>query len=284
MTAANTIPTAPVSVTVIRGDRPWWTIDLRELWEYRDLFWMWAQRDVRVRYKQAVLGAAWAVIQPVATMLVLSVVFGRLLGVAGTVGDAPYPVFLYAGLLPWTLLTAIVHGAGQSVVSEAAMLRKVYFPRVILPLSAAGAPLVDYAIATAVLLVLMLCYGIVPGVGLLLLPLLLIAVLLPALGAGMWLAALIARYRDFKYVIGLLLQLWFFLSPVVYPTSVWPQWVRPMVALNPMAGPIDAFRAVILGQSVSPGAVALSVGVGALMFATGLAYFQRNARRLADVV
>lgn len=264
------------------GGRSWRVI--RELWPHRDLLSLLALRDVRIRYKQTVLGASWAVIQPLVTMLVLQVFFGHLMGMAKRVGDVPYPVFLYAGLLPWQLFAAATNASSNSLVTNGHILTKVYFPRLIIPLSSLGAPLVDYAISFVVLIGLMAWYGVAVSWSILLLPALVLSTLLAVLGVGLLLSAATVAYRDFRHVIPFMVQTLFFMTPVIYPATIAPARYRWVLSLNPMSGTIDVFRAVILNQPVDYSAWGISVAVAAVATAAGLVYFQRAQRRFADVV
>ncbi len=248
----------------------------RELWRYRDLFWRLALRDVQVRYKQAILGVAWAVLQPVAVMIVLSVVLGQLLDRP----DAADPVFLFAALLPWTFFASSVVASSQSLIANANLLGKVYFPRLLMPLASVGAPLVDLAISLLVLAGLMLWQGRAFTPGLLWLPMLVISALLAALSVGVPLAALTVAYRDFKYVTPFLVQIGFFLSPVMYGAQSLPA----VAWLNPMTGVIAGFRAAVLAQPLNLHAWLLSTLAAALLLIVGLAYFNHVERRFADIV
>ena len=254
-------------------------LDPGALWRYRELIGFLALRDIQVRYKQTLLGAAWAVIQPLALMTAV-VLFRRLLGRGG--GDNA--VAMFAAVLPWTFFAAGVTAATNSVVSNAAMVRKVYFPRLIMPLASLGAPLLDTLLCYGVLGLMMILFGAAFGAGLLLLPLLAISALLAVLGIGILLAALTVAYRDFRHVIGLLLQLWFFATPVLYALSEVPLPYRWYLYLNPIGGTVDAFRAVVAGQPVAMAAWAASAAVSLLCLLVGLAYFARAEKRFADVI
>ena len=274
----------PSSVTVIRVRHGFGALKLSEIWQHRDLAGVLAARDLRVRYKQTFLGVAWAIIQPFATMIVLHLFFGRLLGVANRVGDVPYPVFLYAGLLPWTLFSNAVSGANNSLVGNSHIISKVYFPRLLLPLSATFVPLVDYLIAFVVLGGLMAWFHIPVSVGLVLVPALVLTTIVAVLGVGILLASLTVCYRDFQYVVPFMLKLWMFVTPVIYDLSFVPARYRWLMNLNPMAGTIDAFRAVVLNQPVNYSAWAVSASVGAISLVVGLVWFALLERRFADVV
>ena len=275
---------AAIPPTLIRPRRGWRALDLPGAWRYRGLGLALAARDLKVRYKQTALGAAWALIQPLATMLVLHVFFGRALGMADRVGDVPYPVFLYAGLLPWTLFTAAVNASATSLVNNGHILSKVYFPRLLLPISATLPPLVDYALASLVLAGLMTWFHVEPSIELLLLPALVASTLLAVLGVGILLAAVTVSYRDIRHALPFLLQIWFFVTPVIYPTTLLPPQYGWVLALNPMAGVIEAFRAAILGTPIDYAAWAISSAVAAAIVIVAVIWFANVERRFADIV
>lgn len=269
-------------VTVIEPTRGWRTLDLKELWAYRELLWVLTARDVKVRYKQTVLGFAWAIIQPVMLMIVFSIFFGRL---AGMPSDGyPYPIFVYAALLPWTFFANAVGSSGNSLIGSAHLVSKVYFPRLIIPLGSVGGGLVDFAISAAILLLLMIWYGIGWSLNLLVAPLLVTGVVFTALGVGTFLSALNVTYRDFRYVIPFMVQLWMFATPVVYPASLVPAEWRWLLYLNPMAGMIEGFRSAFLDRPFDIPALILSLFVAAVLFLIGVAYFERAERRFADII
>jgi len=270
--------------TVIKPQRGLGALDLLELWRRRDLAWVLALRDLRVRYKQTLLGIGWAVIQPLATMVVLHIFFGRVLGMAERVGDVPYPVFLYAGLLPWTLFSNAVTASSNSLVGNAHILSKVYFPRLLLPLSATIVPVIDYCIAFVVLAGLMAWFHVPLTIELLWLAPLVLSTLLAVLGVGVLLSALTVSYRDFRYVVPFMLQLWFFMTPVIYGLGFVPERYQWLMNLNPMAGTIDAFRAVVLGQPMNAPAWLASTTVAAVTLVVGLVWFAKLERKFADVV
>ena len=279
-------PGAPAELpkTIIRPCRGWQTIDLGELWKYRELLYYLTWRDVKVRYKQTVLGAAWAILQPLMTMVVFSLFFGRVAGVSS--GDLPYPIFVYAGLLPWTFFANSIAGAGQSVVGSERLITKVYFPRLIIPLSAVGAGLVDLLIAFGMLVVMMLYYGIYPAGGVFLVPVLVAGLILAAAGVGSFLAALNVAYRDFRYVIPFMVQLWLFATPTIYmqpDTVIAPDW-KFVLSLNPAYGLIANFRAAVLGGSLDLGSLSISSSVSLGLFVVGTLYFRRVERGFADII
>ncbi len=269
-------------LTVIEPPSGWRMLDLRELWAYRELLWVLTMRDVKVRYKQTVLGVAWAVIQPVMTMVVFSVVFGRLANIPSD--GFPYPVFVYAALLPWTFFANALSTAGTSLVGSAHLVSKVYFPRLIIPLASVGAGLVDLAISTAILLVLMLYFGVPVTWHLLAAPVLLAAVVFTALGVGTLLAALTVAYRDFRFVVPFMVQVWLYATPVVYPLSLIPERWQWAMFLNPMTGVVEGFRAAFLARTFDLPGLGLSFLVATLFFAAGVAYFERVERRFADII
>lgn len=269
-------------VTLIKPRPGLKALDLPALWQFRDLWWALLLRDVQVRYKQTMLGGLWAVLQPVAMMIVATLVLGKLLGLDQRV-DGAYPVFVYAGLIPWTLFSATVAASTNSLVANAEMLRKVYFPRLILPLAAIGAPVVDFAASFTVLMLLVGWFAVGYSASLLLLPVVAMSVLIAALGVGVLLSALTVSYRDFRLVVPFLLQLWFFLTPVVYPLPLPAQWAW-LANLNPIHGSIEAFRAVILHHPVDLAGWACSTVVATACLLVGLIQFSRAEQRFADVV
>ena len=276
-------PDADIPTIEITPSKGWISLQLRELWHYRELLFFLTWRDVKVRYKQASLGVAWAVLQPLLTMVIFSVIFGQLAKLPSD--GIPYPVFSYAGLLPWQLFAGSLQRAGTSLVGNANLLTKVYFPRLIIPLSAVGAGLVDFAIAFVVLLGLMLWYGIVPTWNMVwLLPLVLLA-LLTALAVGLWLSALNVQYRDVQHAIPFVIQAWMYASPVAYSAGLIPtgKW-QIVYGLNPLAGVIQGFRWALLGASPPGELMAVSVVMVVVLLVTGLFYFRRMERTFADVV
>lgn len=270
-------------LTVIRPRRGWQALELADLWRYRELLYFLMWRDIKVRYKQTVLGVAWAVLQPLAATIVFAVFFGRLAGLDSS-SKFPYPVFVYAAILPWTFFAESVSQASQSLIASANLLTKVYFPRLIIPFAAVAAMLVDFAISLVAMGCLMAAYGLAPGAGVFLLPAMIVATLLAALGAGTILAALTVAYRDFRYVVPFVLQIWMFASPVVYGLDKIPERWRLVYAMNPMAGIIDGFRSSLLGQPLQTGCLAVSVSSAVVLFGIGMAYFRRCERRFADIV
>jgi lipopolysaccharide transport system permease protein len=276
-------PEATAAPTFIEPPARWRALDVREVWRYRELVYFLLWRDLKVRYKQTVIGGAWAVLQPLLTMVVFSIVFGRLINVPSE--GVPYPIFSYTALLPWTFFAGAVARAGNSLIQDPNLLSKVYFPRVALPLAALSSILVDLAVAFAILVGMMLFYGLVPGFTLLALPLFLLLALLTTIGVGLWLSALNVKYRDINYVIPLLVQFWLFLTPVAYPSTLVPDAWRPLYSLNPMVGVVEGFRWAILGtESLSVGTAFISAAVALVLSVSGLLYFRRVEHEFADVV
>jgi lipopolysaccharide transport system permease protein len=257
-------------------------LDLHALWEYRELLYFLAWRDVKVRYKQATIGAAWAVLQPLGTMLVFVVVFSYFAKMPSD--GVPYPIFAFTALLPWTYFSTVISQCGVSLISEANLLKKIYFPRLIVPIAAAVVPLVDFAVSFAILLGLMLWYGMTPSLAVLMLPVFLALSAMTALAVGLVLSALSVRYRDVKYTIPFLVQFWMFASPVIYPVSLVPEQWRWLYDLNPMAGVIEGFRWALLGTA-SPDFAVMGITtlvVAGLLFG-GTVFFKNMERSFADV-
>jgi len=269
------------SVTVIRPQRGWRGIDTRELWRYRELLYFLVWRDIRVRYKQTVIGAAWAVIQPVCTMVIFSVIFGKFAKIPSD--GVPYPVFVYAGLLPWLFFANAVSQSSLSLVNQSHLLTKVYFPRLFIPASSIGVGLVDFALSFGVYVGIMVWYGHLPGVSVVLLPVLLLLTALTALGVGVLLASVTVVYRDFRMVVAFLVQIWLYLSPVVYPVTIVPEPYRWAMALNPMTGIIGGFRSVLLNRPLDWAALGVSAIVTSILLAVGVCNFRRTERRFADI-
>lgn len=261
------------------GERHYW----RDLWRYRELAAFLAWRDVKVRYKQAALGAAWAVIQPLVQVVLLTFVFGKLAKMPD--GGVPYPLIVACGLLPWQLFANAFTGAGQSLVGNSHLISKVYFPRLVVPIAALGVALVDFVIVLALTLIPIIYLGLWPGWHLLALPAFVLLALAIALGAGLWVTALTVRFRDFRFITPFLLQVGVFITPVGYRTDFLPNW-RDLLALNPLSGVVDGVRWCLLGGGTDlylPG-LALSVVIGAILLVTGLWYFRRVERQFADII
>jgi lipopolysaccharide transport system permease protein len=272
-----------IPVTIIRPSRGWKGLDFKELWRYRELFYFLIWRDIKVRYKQSLLGAAWAILQPLLTMIIFTIFFGRWAGIP--TDDVPQPVFYFAGILPWQLFQSGVSKAGTSLVASRNLITKIYFPRIAVPIAPIIAGLLDFGLAFLILIGLMFFYGIVPTTAIWTLPLFIFLALITAAGVGIWLAGLNVAYRDIGYIIPFLLQVWFFLSPIVYSSTIVPESLRPYYGLNPMAGVVQGFRWAILGvgEPVVTDLVA-SIGVAILLLLTGIFYFKRMERTFADVV
>jgi lipopolysaccharide transport system permease protein len=267
----------------IEARRGWLALDLAELWAYRELLYFFVWRDIKVRYKQTVIGAAWAVLQPVLTMLVFSLFFGKLAKIPSQ--GLPYPIFYYCALLPWMYFSTAMQSATNIVVDQQRVITKIYFPRVVLPIAAVLSGLLDFAISFGVFLVLMVYYRIMPTSAVIWLPAFTLLAVLTALGVGLWLSALNALYRDVRYVLPFLVQFWMFASPVAYPSSLVPAKWRWLYGLNPMAGVIEGFRWALTGHGQPPGIMlaASSAAVILLVF-SGLVYYHAVEGTMADVV
>jgi lipopolysaccharide transport system permease protein len=272
-----------IPILRIAPPRGWFDLNLRGLWQYRELLYFFVWRDIKIRYKQTVVGAAWAVFQPLMTMAVFSLFFGKLAKIPSN--GLPYPVFYFSALLPWTYFSGALQNATSVVVEQQRVITKVYFPRLVLPLSAVVAGLVDFSIGFVVFLVMMAYYRIVPSLSIFFFPLFLLMAVLTALGIGLFLSALNAIYRDVRYVLPFLVQFWMFASPVAYPSSLVPQRWRWLYELNPMAGVIDGFRWSLTGKGQPPGILlAVSASMVVLLVVAGTVYFQKMEGIIADVV
>jgi lipopolysaccharide transport system permease protein len=273
----------PQHKLLIRPSSGWVSLKLGELWEYRELLLFLVWRDIKVRYKQTALGAAWAIIQPLFTMLVFSLFFGRLAKIPSD--GIPYPAFSYAALVPWTFFAQGLALASDSLVGSANLIRKVFFPRLVIPISAVLAGVVDFTIAFSMLLVLMLHYGITPTRNIVWLPLLLLLSLSTSLGVGLWLSALNVKFRDVKYMVPFVSQFWMFATPIAYPSSMLSEPWRTLYGLNPMAGVIEGFRWALLGTHTAPGPMVLvSAGMSVVVLISGAFYFRRMEKTFADMV
>lgn len=261
----------------------WLALDVKELWDYRELLYFFVWRDIKVRYKQTAIGAAWAVLQPVLAMIVFSLFFGKLAKIPSQ--GLPYPVFYYCALLPWTYFATAMQGATNVVVGHQNVITKVYFPRIMLPAAAVLSGLVDFAIAFVVLLGLMVYYRMMPTIAVIWLPVFLLLAVLTAFGVGLWLSALNAMYRDVRYVVPFLVQFWMFASPVAYPSSLVPAKWRWLYGLNPLAGVIEGFRWALTGHGQAPGVLfAASSAAVILLVMSGLVYYSAVEGTIADVV
>ena len=270
-------------IIILRPPSGWGALNLKDLWRYRELVYFLTWRDLKVRYKQTALGAAWAILQPFLSMVVFSIFFGGLLKVSS--GDVPYPIFSYTGLLPWIMFSKALTDASRSLVVNRNMITKVYFPRMVIPMSPIFASMVDFVIAFVILLGMMIFYRITPTTAVWTLPLFLILALVTALGVGLWLSSLNVIYRDIGYILPFLTQLWFYVTPIVYSATIVPEQWRILYALNPMVGVVEGFRWALLGTDTAPGPiVAVSALIAVLLLITGMYYFRRMERNFADLV
>ena len=275
--------TSSRQIVVRRQARPGWAaIDFAELWRYRELVIFYAIRDIKVRYRQTLLGASWAILQPVLTMVVFSIFFGRLAGVPSD--GIPYPIFAYCGLVPWQLFAYALTQSSNRIIEDAGVITKVYFPRLIVPLASVIAGLVDFAIAFGVLAAMMFYYGVTPGWAMLTLPLFTLLALMAALAVGLWLSALNVRYRDVRYTIPFLTQLWLFVTPVAYSSSLVPLKWQALYGINPMAGVVNGFRWALLGKTPPGPILFVSVAATAVLLIGGLYFFRRMERSFADII
>jgi lipopolysaccharide transport system permease protein len=269
---------------LIEPSRGWAALRLRELWEYRELLYFLAWRDIKIRYKQTALGLAWAVLQPFLTMLIFAVFFGKLARMPSD--NVPYPLFAFAALVPWTFFANGLTQSSNSLVGSANLIKKVYFPRLVVPISVVLGGLPDFALSFLVLLGMMAYYGVAPQLAILLwLPLLLLLALVTALGTGLWLSALNVKYRDVRYIVGFLTQIWMFATPVVYPASLLSGRWRLVYSLNPMVGVVEGFRWALLRTETAPGmSIVISATMSLLILVTGTFYFRRMEKTFADIV
>lgn len=274
------LPEEPL--VVIEPNRGWSALDLGDLWAYRELLYFLTWRDVKVRYKQTELGVAWAIIQPLFTMLVFSLFFGRLAGVPSD--NVPYPIFAFTGLVAWTFFSNAITTSGNSLVGSAHLITKVYFPRMIIPGAAVAAGLVDFAIAFVILVVLMIYYGMGFTWNMLMFPVMVLLTTLLALGMGMWLSALNVKYRDVRFALPFMVQLWMYLSPIIYPTSFLPAKLRLLLLLNPMTGIIEGYRSSLFGHPFKWLALAISAAITLLLLIYSSYAFRRMEKSFADIV
>jgi homopolymeric O-antigen transport system permease protein len=285
MNVARATALSKPAIPVMRITPPtrWWIVPFDELWTFRELVYFFVWRDIKIRYKQTVIGAAWAVLQPLLTMLIFSLFFGKLAHIPSD--GLPYPVFYYSALLPWMYFAAALQNATNTIVDNQRLVTKVYFPRLALPLSSVLSGLVDFGVSFLMFIAIMIYYGIHPGAAVFWLPMFLLLAILTALGVGLWLSALNAIYRDVRYVLPFLIQFWMFASPVAYPASLVPQKWRWLYGLNPLAGVIEGFRWSLTGRGNPPGRMLLvSSAVVVVILIGGLAYFQKMETTIADVV
>ena len=276
----------PLAIGATRQIRPsqgWPSLKLKDVWAYRELLYFLVWRDVKVRYKQTALGVAWAVMQPVFTMIVFSIFFGWLVKVPS--GGLPYPFFAFCALLPWQLFASSLTAAGNSLVANQHLITKISFPRLVIPLSAAAGSLLDFSIAFLVLLAMMIFYNVVPTIAMLTLPLFVLLTMAAALGIGMWFSALNVKYRDVRHALPFLTQVWMFATPVVYPSSLVPESWQMLYALNPMVGVVEGFRWALLGTGNAPGPLLLVSAVVTFgLLLSGAYFFRRAERTFADMV
>lgn len=282
MTETRTAENTPLPTLIIRPPRKWVPVDIKELWAYRELITAFTLRDVKLRYKQTGLGIAWAVLQPLLTMVIFTVFFGGLAKIPSD--GVPYPLFVLAALLPWTLFAEGLTRSTTSMVTNSNIMTKVYFPRLIMPLSSIISPLVDFAVSFIILIAMMVYYGFLPTVNIVFLPVFLLLALATALGVGLWLSALNVKYRDFQYTVPFMIQIWMFASPVVYAASLVPESMRVWYGLNPMAGVIEGFRWALLGTGAPSAMVLVSVGMVIVILISGMFYFRRMEQYYADIV
>ncbi len=279
---ANSYQLPEKPLVVIEPSRGWIPIDLKDLWQYRDLLYILTMRDIRVRYKQTALGALWAVIQPLFTMLIFTLFFGRLAGMPSD--GIPYPLFAYAGLLPWTFFSNAVTNSGNSLVGNSNLITKVYFPRMIIPMASVGSGLLDFVIAFGLLVVLMFYYGVGLSINLLMLPVLVFLTSILATGVGMWMSALNVKYRDIRYALPFLIQLGMFATPIIYPSSLVPDKWRWLMWLNPLSGQIEAYRSAFFGKPFDW----LALGISAFLTVAIIVYaafmFKRMEKSFADLI
>jgi lipopolysaccharide transport system permease protein len=268
---------------IIRPSKGWRAVNIKELWEYRELLYFLVWRDIKVRYKQTVLGAAWAIIQPLFTMIVFSLFFGKLAKIPSD--NIPYPIFSYAALVPWTFFANGLGQSARSLVDSSNLIRKVYFPRLVIPISSVLSGALDFAIAFVVLLGMMFYFNIIPTWKVIYLPLLISLAFVTALGAGLWLSTLNVEYRDVRYVIPFIIQFWLFASPVAYPSSLLSEPWRTLYGLNPMVGVVEGFRWALLGTDTAPGNTIFISSIAAfVILAAGIFYFRRMEKSFADVI
>lgn len=276
------LPEEPVVVIEPRGS--WSALNLREVWAYRELLYFLTWRDVKVRYKQTFLGVAWAIIQPVFTMVIFTLFFGQLAGLQSRTGGIPYPLFAYAGLLPWTFFSNSLTASGNSLVGSANLITKVYFPRIIVPTAAVAAGLLDLGIAFSIVVVLMVYYQVPPSLNLLMLPALVLLITALATAVGMWFSALNVKYRDIRFALPFLIQLWMFVSPIIYPATILPERWRWLLELNPLTGIIEGFRSALFGRPFNWTALSISAVITLVALIYAAYSFKRVERRFADII
>jgi lipopolysaccharide transport system permease protein len=273
----NSLPTF-----VIQPPKKWNLIDLVELWDYRELLSTFTLRDIKIRYKQTALGFLWAIVQPLLMMLIFTVFFGNLAKIPSN--GVPYPLFVLSALLPWMLFAEGLTRATTSMVTNSNIMTKVYFPRIIMPISGILSPLVDFVVALLILIIMMVYYGFLPTLNAIFLPIFIFLALATSLGVGLWLSALNVQYRDFQYTVPFIIQIWMFASPVVYPASLVPESIRFIYGLNPMTGVIEGFRWALLGTEVPGNMILVSTLAVLVLLISGAIYFRSMERYYADVV
>ena len=283
VTGLSTLSTPNVPVIRIQPSKGWVSLKLYELWEYRELLYFLIWRDVKVRYKQTVLGTAWAIIQPLFTMVVFSLFFGKLAKVPSD--GIPYPIFSYTALVPWTFFANGLNQASNSLVNSANLIKKIYFPRLVVPIAAVISGIVDFVLAFTVLLGMMLFYGVIPTVNMIWLPSFLLLALITSLGVALWLSAMNVQFRDVRYIVPFIAQFWLFATPIAYPSSLLSEPWRTLYGINPMVGVVEGFRWALLGTDTAPGPIIIVSALVALMLLfSGALYFRRIEKTFADVV
>lgn len=276
-------PSGPARLVRIRPSRGWISLDLKELWEYRELLYFLTWRDIKVRYKQTVLGAAWAILQPLLTMVVFSLFFGKLAKIPSD--GVPYPIFSYTGLVPWTFFATGLAMSSSSLVSSQNLIKKIYFPRLAIPIATVLSGMVDFVLAFLVLLLMMFYYGMTPTANVAWLPLFAVLALATSLGVGLWLSAMNVQFRDVRYTVPFLTQIWLFATPVAYPSSLLSEPWKTLYAINPMVGVVEGFRWALLATETAPGPMLIaSTLAAAVLLVSGAYYFRRMERTFADVV
>lgn len=278
---SETHPNTPrTHIGPIKG---WVSLEFDELWEYRELLFFFVWRDIKVRYKQTVLGASWAIIQPLFTMMIFSLFFGRLAGIPSD--GIPYPIFSYAALVPWTFFANALTQASNSLVNSADMIKKIYFPRLLMPIATVLAGVIDFVLAFVVLAGMMIFYGLTPTINVIWLPLLLLLALITSLGVSLWLSAMNVQFRDVRYTIPFLTQAWLFATPIAYPSSLLSEPWRTLYGLNPMVGVVEGFRWALLGTDTAPGPIMVVSCLAAIgVLVSGVVYFRRMEYTFADVI
>jgi lipopolysaccharide transport system permease protein len=272
-----------IAITRIEPSKGWVSLKLGELWGYRELLYFLTWRDIKVRYKQTIMGAGWAIIQPFFTMVVFSLFFGKLAKVPSD--GIPYPIFSYAALVPWSFFSQGLTNATNSLVHSAGVIRKVYFPRLLVPAASVFASLVDFILAFSILLLMMVYYGITPTLNALWLPLFLLLALITSLGTSLWLSAMNVQFRDIRHTVNFLTQFWLFITPIAYPSTLLPEPWRTLYGINPMAGVVEGFRWALLGTNTTPGPILIVSSIVALgILISGAYYFRRMEKTFADVV